>query len=798
VGKPILVGISNYNDDGHLEILLQSIDWYTYRSRDEFDLVVCDDGSRPEMLEKTRELCARYGVVLLENGENQGIPATWNHLTLALGADSEIVILLNNDLLMPPNWLKVMVHFLTANKDNRQLGSAYWNPYNQFGKEMMRAILPRLGHVIYKSLDAMTGKDAWFDRAIDCSPTVVETIQGKGQGLGRVMCPCGCCFGFRRDAYDLVQQFNQTKYGIPMGFDERIKSFHEECLEKSRRVVYKTSDGDIHVDTVEELFTRYVDTLIIKGDKEYVFPPDGTYALSGEVSTDEEVLAQHLLTDKQRSSLCATHPLDGPGQSALRVTAEKMSDPTAHVNVGVWDRLQCVARKKTNKALVHSRNKFGATTTTTDHSLIVYDQGALVECKPRDLAGRSLERVFEFPATAEIDRVDLVAYVSDAYGKVEFDDDFMWLGSNPDVRFLRTIECETPEMDALCSVLGAYVSEGHIQRKPRWGNGACTFIHNADLGWVERVAQAVRLLFSGPVHVRAVKANDEKYKTIYNATTGYGIANAVMLGLCGRLSENVRLPNFVFRLSDEHKRHILDELLHGDGFRPKKKDYYFRSERAIAEYFLFASTSRGLIADLSVLLCQLGIRYTIGTRDHKHVNQRRSYWIRSAVKFYGPRGNETTVSEEVPAESGEYVYDLSTETTHRFVDAEGLILVHNSMFGTILAVLGRASWGLPYPRPYHAHGYTFGHNPELEAGTRMHLSRRLYRRLWEVPDSVPGDKYFDYINEKLMPLIPETTLKFLTPDYDQPPDTFTNVGGEIVFLPKLIETEGTYRDVRSR
>jgi len=217
-GKRILIGISTYNDVEHLGMLLQSIDWYTYPiQKSEYDVVVCDDGSRPEMRIATRSLCSQFGAVYLQNETNMGIPATWNRLANALGGLSEIIVLLNNDLLMVPNWLRVMIHFLDANKDNPHVGSAFWNPYNQFSKDMMRCILDKLEHVIFKSADAVSGSENWFDFAMNCSPAVIEQRQGDGQGLGRVMCPCGCCFGFRREVWDKVGEF-----------DERLTSFHEE------------------------------------------------------------------------------------------------------------------------------------------------------------------------------------------------------------------------------------------------------------------------------------------------------------------------------------------------------------------------------------------------------------------------------------------------------------------------------------------------------------------------------------------------------------------------------------------
>jgi len=212
----IQIGISTYNDYKYLALLLQSIRWYTYLDDEAFDLVVCDDGTQDEKVrEKTAKVAARYGAGFIRHELNQGIPATWNHLAEALGGTSEIIVLLNNDLLVPPNWLKVAVHFLDANKDNPQVGSCFWNPINRVPYGAMKAILPLLGHTLFSTADQLTNDDLGYLTQHGVSN--VSSKQGEGQGLGRVMAPCGCCFAFRREVW---------KQAGP--FDERLTSFHEE------------------------------------------------------------------------------------------------------------------------------------------------------------------------------------------------------------------------------------------------------------------------------------------------------------------------------------------------------------------------------------------------------------------------------------------------------------------------------------------------------------------------------------------------------------------------------------------
>jgi len=221
--KRVKIGISTFNDHEYLGMLLQSIRWYTNLA-EEFDVVVCDDGSHPSYLPKIEEECTRFGATLLKHERNLGIPAAWNHLARSLGGEAEIVVLLNNDIIVPPQWLDVAVYFLDANRDNPNVGSCFWNPINRVSKEMMRALLPDLGHTTMTTRDLISGREPDF-----WASDHFEHRVGHGHGLGRVMCPCGCCFAFHMDVFNEVG-----------GFWEELISFHEEsafgtlCAEKGR------------------------------------------------------------------------------------------------------------------------------------------------------------------------------------------------------------------------------------------------------------------------------------------------------------------------------------------------------------------------------------------------------------------------------------------------------------------------------------------------------------------------------------------------------------------------------------
>lgn len=793
----ILVGITNYADFEHLDMLLQSIRWYTY-CKEKFEIFVVDDGTRHMTFENAQrrgidpvamadaamQVCCRYGATYMEHEENLGIPSAWNSLCHKAHAGTEIIVLLNNDILMVPNWLKVIVHFLDANKGNPNVGSCYFNPIQPFPKADMKAILPNLAHTLYETRDQLTGKLNMADQVSASGVSRLESGEGAGQGLGRVMCPCGCCFAFRKEVFDEIGDF-----------DTRLTSFHEECSASDRKLVVQSPIGDIHIIAAKDLFNKLTSSFPMeeKDGKQYVYPK-GWKTLSAEVDQSEQAIYDHYLTPKQRQAL-DDGAAQGAAAQARAQAIKKLENPELHINVGVWDEIYYMVQKTTTKPLLSVRNKMGATVVTPDHSLMKYDNGELVESRAGDHGDAPLERVWTMPELEGIDSIDLVSFLEDLEW-VSYDEEYFWDQKKPDDKILRSVFVGTPEMDALCVLLGGHIAEGSITYDADAGiPRGVVLCCEADRDWVEKAEKAwLSLSCIKPRISLSKKVRKKHHKPIYSCAVKSALAGILFQRMTGRRSEDKRIPNFVFRLPEEERSILWERMKEGDGFRPKVQGYYYRSELAMENYFLYTTTSHGLACDLSVLLTQFGIKFTMGKRQFANPKWRDAYWIRSAVKFYGPRSWTPTITEVKPEGVEEYVYDLGAENTNMFVDAEGLILLHNSDWGTRCASRGRASFGFAYPRPYHAHGFTFGASPELQADHRMKASRKLYRQIWGVPEPVGPHEYFNYTNSRYMSKIPPVTVKFLQPTYppDAPPEKNELAGGELVLTPHLTEVEATY------
>jgi len=201
----ITIGIPTYNGAERVDWLLKSISLRTpLLQSGDVRIVLVDDGS-PRVAE-TRVVAERWAKELpltyIEHGSNRGISAGWN--TCSRATDSEIVVLSNDDVIMPTGgWLESFVHALKHSPGVGVVG-ANWHaflaedvPGLLAGPESDLSVVPR---------DPSTK-----------APTPERRPLYEDTSPGRVMCPTGQLFAFRRKDFDAVG-----------GFDERMKSFYEE------------------------------------------------------------------------------------------------------------------------------------------------------------------------------------------------------------------------------------------------------------------------------------------------------------------------------------------------------------------------------------------------------------------------------------------------------------------------------------------------------------------------------------------------------------------------------------------
>ena len=184
------VAITTYNDIEMTTRLLESIIANTEFDED-YALLVFDDGTPNEAVVSALEtLCMLHGVDFARHERNKGIPAAWNSCvrTLRERHGCEFVVLLNNDLIVPPeskNWLRCLVYFLENNE--------CWS----VGLPLIQADA--------EGRPLPYDPSSWGDK-----PTIVGAA-------------VGCSFGVKFSVWQKLKQPDGS-----VGFFESLRSFHEE------------------------------------------------------------------------------------------------------------------------------------------------------------------------------------------------------------------------------------------------------------------------------------------------------------------------------------------------------------------------------------------------------------------------------------------------------------------------------------------------------------------------------------------------------------------------------------------
>lgn len=176
----VVVGIPTLNNPEYLKGCLDSI----YRTHDMYKgidvrVLVLDDCSSPENLEKNKEICAARGIDLLMHGQRYGVATAWNNLTRLV--DSEIVILLNDDVEVAHNWLDVAIYTLD---NNEQIGVVGFNAYEGDNSKL----------------------------EANNVPTYVESKIMLGGNLHPILSARGFAFAFRRKDFDAINGFDNNYF----------------------------------------------------------------------------------------------------------------------------------------------------------------------------------------------------------------------------------------------------------------------------------------------------------------------------------------------------------------------------------------------------------------------------------------------------------------------------------------------------------------------------------------------------------------------------------------------------------
>ena len=231
-------------------------------------------------------------------------------------------------------------------------------------------------------------------------------------------------------------------------------------------------------------------------------------------------------------------------------------------------------------------------------------------------------------------------------------------------------------------LLGAYIAEGSSSTPETTTSRLGASIACSDVAWLEKLRDDYNRLFSGAA-ASIVPSSPGMRELTYHTSGGElltvsyadqthklqmmnSVSAVFFKALCGQRSRGKQLPDFIFHVPTEFKLLLLENMIKGDGSRIFGKAY---SDEYRKSNFKYETKSLRLMSGLSTLLVQLGINHTVGYRPSK-----QTYSIATCTAH-----NSTKKAPRVEGEPYEgFVYDLSVDEFHTFVDACGSIVLKNT------------------------------------------------------------------------------------------------------------------------
>ena len=123
----VLIGIPTLNGPDRLRRCLKSIRINTPRS-ERFKVLVVDDCSTPENLQKNKDVIHEFGVEMITHHERLGVARGWNDLTRH--TEAPLVVLSNDDVEVVPDWYEALVFSLKHNPDVGMIGLTAYQGVN--------------------------------------------------------------------------------------------------------------------------------------------------------------------------------------------------------------------------------------------------------------------------------------------------------------------------------------------------------------------------------------------------------------------------------------------------------------------------------------------------------------------------------------------------------------------------------------------------------------------------------------------------------------------------------------------
>ena len=676
-----------------------------------FELVLVDNASTDKTVEWVKHVVP--SAVIIRNDRNLGVPMARNQGVRA--TTGEFLIVMDNDIVLRPGWLDDMFTPIRDGAD--MVGIEGWQLDHNFGA------------------------------CYQC-----QSANERFDYLG------GALTVIRRKVFETVGLYDE-------GFSP---AYYEDSLTGDRLVPIKR-EGRIDVVPLASLFEMGIATKRGDGKEEVVLAGIETLAVNPDIPCpilDEKNLPEwwtsRFLSARERTVYeyrkngvpwCQAEKLagfSGKGYVGTRIK-RRISRSRKEEVLAEWMPLEKIVRHKTNKPIVKVESKYGHTQCTCDHSLMVWDGEKLKEQVPGNMLGETPASV-SCPVLVQTDSGYKVPirHSKTNKGFAIFDND-----KGEDYCFPLYIDYSTKLAKAWFETLGEFVSEGSVC-------GNVISICGKSKNDIERVAANLSLLTNRKIEVHKYKDEGEREIRghrfnisgyVYRATICNGPIAELFQTLCGKGTKNKMVPSCVFTAPIGMKELFLKHLCRGDGynFNTGSKFESAYSDEYKQTAFRFSTTSLSLSSGLCLLLSTMGKRYSVGYDEKKgeykvdHVHYRKN--------------SSHSVSVKPVPRADQYVYDLSVANHHTFVDAMGLLVVHNTDFSVRARVAGMKLRWVQTTKVHHRQHATLIHG-QKEFKYQEALSKSYVRFAAKMRGQIKVE------HQRLMPMEKKLKLLYLGMQYD--------------------------------
>ncbi|MCK9320282.1 DNA polymerase domain-containing protein, partial [Methanoculleus sp.] len=327
-----------------------------------------------------------------------------------------------------------------------------------------------------------------------------------------------------------------------------------------------------------------------------------------------------------------------------------------------WKPIDCVVRHKVKKEVYHYRYRHGVTEVSKDHSLINSEGQCF---KPTD--GFNAFSLTQLPDIQPITTIDLLGYMEpysytrkrggDVYLTTDGEKIFLSHNRVKKTTMLRHINVNDPMFNGFLSLIAHYICNGSSSTPETTQSRKGASIASRDFWLLNQLKQTTDWLFKNAENGLLCQPDGNNKLQMMTC-----LQAVVFKQLCGQKYDQKRIPDFVYRLSLEQKKHFIQQLMIGDGSITEIKS---------GTNYDFESASIKLISGLSTLMKQVGMTVVCQSNFNK-----KTYTVKNLInEGYGKHLIENICK---PIYYDDYLYDLSVSDNHNFVDAMGSIILHNT------------------------------------------------------------------------------------------------------------------------